>query len=104
MMLVRIGLEGHVASIFYCYFQRFEKTKWMIFITSSPKPPPLRITFTFHLINSANEIAMVVSEKDVTDAVKVVLGNHAVDCYPLPVQKVSAGGGLTLFLDPEAAS
>ncbi|KAK9076735.1 hypothetical protein SSX86_005069 [Deinandra increscens subsp. villosa] len=104
LMLVGMGPEGHVASLFCWHFQRFEKKKWVTFITDSPKPPPRRITFTFPLINSADEIAMVVTGEDAADAVKVALGKHAADYYPLPVQKVSPEGGLTWFLDKEAAS
>ncbi|KAK1437480.1 hypothetical protein QVD17_03271 [Tagetes erecta] len=104
LMLVGMGPEGHVASLFCWHFQRFEKKKWVTFITDSPKPPSNRITFTFPLINSADEIAMVVTGEDAADAVKVALGKHAHDFYPLPVQKVSPEGGLTWFLDKEATS
>ncbi|KAI3754320.1 hypothetical protein L1987_54102 [Smallanthus sonchifolius] len=104
LMLVGMGPEGHVASLFCWHFQQFEKKKWVTFITDSPKPPPRRITFTFPLINSASEIAMVVTGEDAADAVKVALGKHAADYYPLPVQKVSPEDGLTWFLDKEAAS
>ncbi|KVI01317.1 6-phosphogluconolactonase, DevB-type [Cynara cardunculus var. scolymus] len=104
LMLVGMGPEGHVASLFGWHFQRFEKTRWVTFITDSPKPPPPRITFTFPLINSASEIAMVVTGEDAADAVKVALGKHASYGYPLPVQKVSPEGGLTWFLDMAATS
>nr|GEW54208.1 probable 6-phosphogluconolactonase 4, chloroplastic [Tanacetum cinerariifolium] len=67
-------------------------------------PPPQRITFTFPLINSASEIAIVVTGEDLADAVKVALWKHANDYYPLPVQKVAPEGNLTWFLDKEATS
>ncbi|KAK1437478.1 hypothetical protein QVD17_03269 [Tagetes erecta] len=104
LMLVGIGPEGHVASLFCWHFQRFEKKKWVTFITDSPKPPSNRITFTFPLINSADKIAMVVTGEDVADVVNVALGKHARNFYPLPVQKVSPEGGLTWFLDRQAIS
>ncbi|KAI3701500.1 hypothetical protein L6452_26627 [Arctium lappa] len=104
LMLVGMGPEGHVASLFGWHFQRFEKKRWVTFITDSPKPPPPRITFTFPLINSASEIAMVVTGEDAADAVNVALGKHASYGYPLPVQKVSPEGGLTWFLDMAATS
>ncbi|XP_076933704.1 putative 6-phosphogluconolactonase 4, chloroplastic [Bidens hawaiensis] len=104
LMLVGMGPEGHVASLFCWHFQRFEKKKWVTFITDSPKPPPHRITFTFPLINSASEIANVVTGQDAADAIKVALGKHANDYYPLPVQKVSPEGELTWFLDKDATS
>ncbi|KAI7750334.1 hypothetical protein M8C21_021671 [Ambrosia artemisiifolia] len=104
LMLVGMGPEGHVASLFCWHFQRFEKKKWVTFITDSPKPPPNRITFTLPLINSASHVAMVVTGEDAADAVKMALGKHANDHYPLPVQKVSPELSLTWFLDKEATS
>ncbi|KAK1437476.1 hypothetical protein QVD17_03267 [Tagetes erecta] len=104
LMLVGMGPDGHVASLFCWHFQRFEKEKWVTFILDSPKPPPPRITFTFPLINSASEIALVVVGEEKADAVKVALGEHASFGYPLPVQKVSPEGNLTWFLDNGATS
>ncbi|GJZ67449.1 probable 6-phosphogluconolactonase 4, chloroplastic [Tanacetum coccineum] len=69
------------------------KKKLVTFITDSPKPPPLRISFTFPQINSTSKIAMVVTGEDATDAVKVTLGEHADYGYPLPVQKVKPEAG-----------
>ncbi|XP_071729528.1 probable 6-phosphogluconolactonase 4, chloroplastic [Rutidosis leptorrhynchoides] len=104
LMLIGMGPDGHVASLFCWHFQRFEKKRWVTFITDSPKPPPPRITFTFPLINSAAEIALVVVGEEKADAVKVALGPHADYGYPLPVQKVSPEGNLTWFLDNGATS
>ncbi|KAI3495941.1 hypothetical protein L1887_38289 [Cichorium endivia] len=77
LMLLGMGPDGNVASLFCWHFQRFEKKKWVTFITDSPNPPPKRITFTFPLINSSSKIAMVVTGEDAADAVKVALGLHA---------------------------
>ncbi|GKD10709.1 probable 6-phosphogluconolactonase 4, chloroplastic, partial [Tanacetum coccineum] len=57
LMLLGMGLDGHDASRFCWHFQRFEKKKWVTFITDSPKPPPPRTSFTFPPINSTYEIA-----------------------------------------------
>ncbi|KAK9076737.1 hypothetical protein SSX86_005071 [Deinandra increscens subsp. villosa] len=104
LMLVGMGPDGHIASLFCWHFQRFEKQKWVTFITDSPKPPPPRITFTLPLINSASEIALVVIGEEKADAVKLALGEHASYGYPLPVQKVAPEGNLTWFLDNGATS
>ncbi|GJX45498.1 probable 6-phosphogluconolactonase 4, chloroplastic [Tanacetum coccineum] len=63
LMLLGMGPDRHDASLFCWHFQRFEKKKWVTFITDSSKPPPPRINFTFPQINSTSEIAMVVTGK-----------------------------------------
>ncbi|GKD12848.1 probable 6-phosphogluconolactonase 4, chloroplastic, partial [Tanacetum coccineum] len=63
LMLLGMGPDRHNASLFCWHFQRFEKKKWVTFITYSSKPPPPRISFTFPQINSTSEIAMVVTGK-----------------------------------------
>ncbi|XP_071728917.1 probable 6-phosphogluconolactonase 2 [Rutidosis leptorrhynchoides] len=105
LMLLGMGPDGHVASLFCWHYQRFEKTKWVTFVMDSPKPPSRRITFTFPLINAASEIAMVVTGDEVADAVKTALMKTSDSCcFPLPVEKVSPVGKLTWFLDNAAAS
>lgn len=106
LMLLGMGPDGHVASLFCWHFQRFEKTKWVTFIKDSPKPPSERITFTFPLINAASEIAMVVTGEDAADAVKIALrkASNSNSCFPLPVEKVSPVRKLTWFLDNDATS
>ncbi|KAI3735453.1 hypothetical protein L6452_14951 [Arctium lappa] len=106
LMLLGMGPDGHVASLFCWHFERFEKTRWVTFIKDSPKPPSQRITFTFPLINAASEIAMVVTGEDAADAVKIALRKPSSSscCFPLPVEKVSPIGNLTWFLDSHATS
>lgn len=102
LILLGIGFDGHVASLFPNRPQRYEKKRWVTFITDSPKPPPPRITFTFPVINSASNIAMVVTEAGAADAVAAALGGRAVH-PPLPCAEVKAEE-LTWFLDKDAAS
>lgn len=102
LILLGIGFDGHVASLFPNRPQRYEKKRWVTFITDSPKPPPPRITFTFPVINSAANIAMVVTEAGAADAVAATLGGRAV-YPPLPCAEVMAEE-LTWFLDKDAAS
>lgn len=103
LMLLGMGPDGHVASLFCWHFQRYEKKRWVTFIKASPKPPDERITFTFPLINSSSNIALVVTGDEVADAANVALGNRCCQHIPLPVQMVSPEGELTWFLDKDAA-
>lgn len=107
LMLVGMGPEGHVASLFCWHFERYETKRWITFIKASPKPPAERITMTFPVINASKHIAMVVTGKEVADAVKVALheSHHGYAYIPLPVQMVSpTNGELTWYLDKDALS
>ncbi|CAI9093958.1 OLC1v1029583C3 [Oldenlandia corymbosa var. corymbosa] len=101
LMLLGMGPDGHVASLFPNRTQQFETQRWVTFILDSPKPPPPRITYTFPVINAASEIAMVVTGAELADAVKNVLGTPN---STLPAAKVRPEGLLTWFLDQPAAS
>ncbi|KAK1421451.1 hypothetical protein QVD17_23795 [Tagetes erecta] len=105
LMLLGMGPDGHVASLFPGHPLLKEKKKWVAFIKESPKPPPERITFTFPVINSSANIALVVAGASKAHPVHVTLGNGNGEDEVLPVQMVSPDEGkLTWFLDKDAAS
>ncbi|KAG8381086.1 hypothetical protein BUALT_Bualt06G0085700 [Buddleja alternifolia] len=103
LMLLGVGQNGHVASLFPNHPQCHEKKRWVTFITDSPKPPPHRITLTFPVINSASDIAMVVTDKK--EAYPVYVAIEHIHVKPkLPCAEVKAAEELTWFLDKAAAS
>lgn len=103
LMLLGMGPDGHVASLFPGHPLVKENKKWVTFITDSPKPPPERITFTFPVINSSAYIALVVCGTGEVNAVKKVLGDKSTTDV-LPAQMVSPEVEMSWFLDKEAAS
>ncbi|KAF7132064.1 hypothetical protein RHSIM_Rhsim09G0208500 [Rhododendron simsii] len=103
LMLLGMGPDGHVASLFPGHPLVHENKQWVSFIEDSPKPPPQRITFTFPVINSSANIALVVAGAGKADAVNVALGDGQSPDL-LPVKLVSPEGELTWFLDRGAAS
>ncbi|OWM75522.1 probable 6-phosphogluconolactonase 4, chloroplastic [Punica granatum] len=103
LMLLGMGPDGHVASLFPGHPLVKEKERWVTFIEDSPKPPPQRITFTFPVINSSAFIAMVVAGPGEVDAVHTALGNSQ-SPNTLPVQMVLPEEELAWFLDKQAAS
>ena len=103
LMLLGMGPDGHIASLFPGHPLVKEDKKWVTFIKDSPKPPPERITFTFPVINSSSNIALVVAGAGKADAVHSALGGSP-NAEKLPVQLVAPEGELKWFLDKGAAS
>lgn len=103
LMLLGMGPDGHVASLFPKHPLLEEKQRWVTFIKDSPKPPPQRITLTFPVINSSAYIAMVMVGPGEVDAVKKLLGGDQ-NSDLLPAQMVHPECEYTWFLDKEAAS
>ncbi|XP_061358185.1 probable 6-phosphogluconolactonase 4, chloroplastic [Gastrolobium bilobum] len=103
LMLLGMGPDGHVASLFPGHPLVEENKKWVTFIKDSPKPPPERITFTFPVINSSAYIALVVTGAGKADAVHSALGRSQ-NSDKLPAAMVSPEGELKWFLDKGAAS
>lgn len=103
LMLLGMGPDGHIASLFPGHPLLKENKKWVTHITDSPKPPPHRITFTFPVINSSAYNAMVITGAGKANAVHNALGDTN-DSDKLPVAMVSAECELKWFLDKGAAS
>uniref|UniRef100_A0A1D1Y320 6-phosphogluconolactonase n=1 Tax=Anthurium amnicola TaxID=1678845 RepID=A0A1D1Y320_9ARAE len=105
LMLLGMGPDGHVASLFPNHPLVYEKTRWVTFIKDSPKPPPERITFTFPVINSSANVALVVTGAGKAGAVQRALGTEHSSLDLLPVQMVSLEDGkMTWFTDKDAVS
>lgn len=105
LVLLNMGSDGHVASLFPNHPTLNETDEWVTFITDSPKSPPERITFTLPVINSAANVALVAAGAGKAEAVGLVADNMASDCLLLPARMVvPAEGRLVWFLDEAAAS
>jgi 6-phosphogluconolactonase len=107
LILLDMGSDGHVASLFPNHPALELKDDWVTYITDSPQPPPERITFTLPVINSASNIAILATGDDRAKAVHLALSDspEGPDTpTSLPARMVQpTDGKLVWFLD-EAAS
>ncbi|CAM0952577.1 unnamed protein product [Alopecurus aequalis] len=103
-MLLGMGPDGHIASLFPGHPLVKENQKWVTHITDSPKPPPERITFTLPVINSSAYVAMVVPGASKAGAMQKALSDKKTSDL-LPVERVILQDGeFTWFADKEAVS
>lgn len=59
LVLLGLGPDGHVASLFPNTAQTAATKGWVLPVSNSPKPPPERITMTMPVINAAKEVMFV---------------------------------------------
>lgn len=105
LVLLGMGPDGHVASLFPNHPTLNETDDWVTFITDSPKSPPERITFTLPVINSASDVAVVATGGAKAEAVSLAVDDVASDCLSVPARMVGpATGRLVWVLDAAAAS
>lgn len=101
LVLLGMGPDGHVASLFPGFTQLDEVDRPCVEVFGSPKPPPERITLTFPALNHASEVWFLVSGEGKADAVARALSDA-------PVSETPAAGvhgqQATLWLLDEAAS
>lgn len=105
LILLGLGTDGHVASLFPNHPALNEREEWVTFITDSPKPPPERITFTLPVINSASNVGVVATGDSKANAVHLAIDDVGSDDPLVPARMVEPGmGKLVWFLDKAAAS
>lgn len=100
VLLLGIGEEGHVASIFPESPAAYEERP-VVAVRGCPKPPPVRLTLTFPAIASATEVWVVAAGDAKAPAVALALSGAG------PVQVPAAGArgrSRTLWLLDRAAA
>jgi 6-phosphogluconolactonase len=101
LLLLGIGPEGHVASIFPdSPAARDERP--VVAVRDCPKPPPTRISLTFPAINRATEVWLLVSGSAKAPAVAQALARA--DRLDVPAAGVHGTRATRWLLDADAAS
>lgn len=110
LILLTLGSDGHIASLFPNHPSLEQKEDWVTYITDSPVSPPERITFTLPVINAALNVAIVAVGEDKAEAVKMALeeeeekGKEGKECLVPAGMVMPYEGKLVWFLDKLAAS
>jgi 6-phosphogluconolactonase len=91
--IISVGPDGHVASIFPGHRLMTATQSHVEPVTDSPKPPPVRITWTLPMLRAVPRRLLLGFGDDKTDAItRVIAGDTA-----LPATHV-LGAGATLFV------
>ncbi|NRI64535.1 6-phosphogluconolactonase [Rhodococcus sp. ACPA4] len=100
--LLGMGGEGHINSLFPHTDAVREESRFVVAVTDSPKPPPVRITLTLPAVQRAKEVWLLISGAAKAEAVAAAVGGAAAVDWPC-----AGATGLVAtrwFLDSDAAS
>lgn len=106
VLMLGLGPDGHVASLFPGSSQLDADDAIAVAVTDSPKPPPERVSLTFEALNHNSEVWFVVAGAGKAEAVAKALatGDDAADVHDIPAVGVRGHDATVWFLDEEAAS
>ncbi|GAA4364087.1 6-phosphogluconolactonase [Nocardioides caricicola] len=102
VMMLGIGPDGHIASLFPGFPQLDVTDEVAVGVTGSPKPPPERISLTLAALNRSRSVWFLVAGSGKAPAVASALGGA--DVHEIPAAGVSGREETIWFLDREAAS
>jgi 6-phosphogluconolactonase len=103
LVMLGVGPDGHVASLFPGSPELDVDHDIAVAVTDSPKPPPERVSLTFPALNRADEVWFVVSGGDKAEAVGRALAPRPPDVHEIPAAGVHGESETIWFLDRESA-
>ncbi len=104
LLMLGVGPDGHVASLFPGFSQLDVDDTIAVGVTGSPKPPPERVSLTFPALNRSDAVWFVVSGADKAAVVGRALSSSPPGVHELPATGVRGQVSTIWFLDREAAS
>lgn len=102
LVLLGVGPDAHVASLFPGFAQLHETERKVVEVFDSPKPPPVRLSMTMPTLNHADSVWFLVAGEGKAEAVARALGDGPV-VVDTPASGVR-GSRETLWLLDEAAA
>jgi len=108
LVMLGMGPDGHVASLFPGAPQLDVDDRIAVAVTDSPKPPPQRVSLTFPALNRTRAVWFLVTGDGKADAVQRALAESG-DVHQTPARGIDpapaeGAGETTWFLDLAAAS
>ena len=104
LILLGLGPDGHTAALFPGQPEAVRPSAALAAaVHNAPKPPPVRITCTYRLINAAANVLFLVAGTDKALALREVL-RGSVDVARLPAQGVRPKQGALVWLVDTAAA
>jgi 6-phosphogluconolactonase len=83
LVLLGMGEDAHVASLFPHHRALHEQTSWVVPVFDAPKPPPRRLTVTVPVLNAAKHVLFIVTGEEKAPALReVMLGSSPPEAYP----------------------
>lgn len=98
--ILGVGEDGHVASLFPGH-PGLRDTRPAFPVLDSPKPPPVRISMSYELINSADEVVLIAAGAAKADAVGRLINDAGPSAVPAAGVR---GRSLTLLAVDESAA
>lgn len=99
-LILGVGEDGHFASIFPGSALVHERTRRVVPVTDSPKPPSRRLTITPRVVGEAKKVVVVASGESKRDAVaRALFGKGDAESCPARLLREHEW-----FLDPAAAA
>lgn len=100
LILLGMGSDGHIASIFPKGPAIDERNRWVLPVTAPPgSPVEERITLTLPFINTFRRAFILISGRGKEEVLKSVFKDRARARRAFPVAMVEAQEGTTLFID-----
>lgn len=101
LVMLGMGPDGHVASLFPGYPQLAVQDTLAVPVLDSPKPPPLRVTLTFPTLNTSKAVWFLVVGAEKADAVARAWAFDG-SVSETPARGIT-GPSVTWFVDDAAA-
>ncbi|MGZ4651062.1 MAG: 6-phosphogluconolactonase, partial [Kineosporiaceae bacterium] len=101
VLLLGVGPDGHVASLFPEHPALYETERTVVGVRGAPKPPPVRTSLTMPVIRTASEVWLLAAGAEKAAAVAMALSSAGEVAVPAAGAQ---GTRATLWLLDRAAA